>query len=47
MKKGMQHMPLLKYFQLLTEQSRKDRVLIVECRGQDAARFQNIDHAHG
>ncbi|KAK4772847.1 hypothetical protein SAY87_027866 [Trapa incisa] len=27
--------------------SKKESVLIVECRGQDAARFQNIDHAHG
>ncbi|XP_010923581.1 uncharacterized protein [Elaeis guineensis] len=27
--------------------SKRDRVVIVECRGHDAARLQNIDHAHG
>ncbi|KAF8399558.1 hypothetical protein HHK36_015425 [Tetracentron sinense] len=26
---------------------KKERVVIVECRGHDAARFHNIDHAHG
>ncbi|KAK9105336.1 hypothetical protein Scep_022180 [Stephania cephalantha] len=26
---------------------KKERDVIVECRGHDAARFQNIDHAHG
>lgn len=27
--------------------SKRERVVVVECRGHDAARFQNIDHAHG
>ncbi|XP_010258156.1 PREDICTED: uncharacterized protein LOC104598007 isoform X1 [Nelumbo nucifera] len=26
---------------------KKERVVVVECKGHDAARFQNIDHAHG
>ncbi|KAK9090978.1 hypothetical protein Sjap_024155 [Stephania japonica] len=26
---------------------KKEQDVIVECRGHDAARFQNIDHAHG
>ncbi|KAK9114620.1 hypothetical protein Syun_021417 [Stephania yunnanensis] len=28
-------------------QRKKERDVIVECRGHDAARFQSIDHAHG
>ncbi|XVF58387.1 hypothetical protein PTKIN_Ptkin07bG0062300 [Pterospermum kingtungense] len=27
--------------------SKKERTVVVECRGHDAARFRNIDHAHG
>ncbi|KAJ8513559.1 hypothetical protein OPV22_003993 [Ensete ventricosum] len=27
--------------------SRKEKVIVVECRGHDCARFQNVDHAHG
>ncbi|KAH9331745.1 hypothetical protein KI387_003853 [Taxus chinensis] len=27
--------------------SKKEKDVIVECRGQDAARFQNADHVHG
>ncbi|XP_077216762.1 uncharacterized protein LOC143851282 [Tasmannia lanceolata] len=27
--------------------SKKERVVVVECKGHDAARFHNIDHAHG
>ncbi|XP_059640840.1 uncharacterized protein LOC132282995 [Cornus florida] len=27
--------------------SKKERTVVVECRGHDAARFCNIDHAHG
>jgi len=27
--------------------SKKEQDVIVECRGQDAARFQNADHVHG
>lgn len=27
--------------------SKKERVVLVECRGHDAARFQNANHAHG
>ncbi|XP_058081096.1 uncharacterized protein LOC131229220 [Magnolia sinica] len=27
--------------------SKRERVVVVECRGQDAARFHSIDHAHG
>ncbi|KAJ8637433.1 hypothetical protein MRB53_011700 [Persea americana] len=27
--------------------SKKEQVAVVECRGHDAARFQNIEHAHG
>eukprot|EP00262_Sarcandra_glabra_P016696 TRINITY_DN5526_c0_g1_i1.p1 TRINITY_DN5526_c0_g1~~TRINITY_DN5526_c0_g1_i1.p1 ORF type:complete len:202 (-),score=40.80 TRINITY_DN5526_c0_g1_i1:43-648(-) len=27
--------------------SKRERVVIVECKGHDAARFHNIDHAHG
>ncbi|RZR95834.1 hypothetical protein BHM03_00024730 [Ensete ventricosum] len=30
-----------------TQQSRKEKVIVVECRGHDCARFQNVDHAHG
>ncbi|XP_070673707.1 uncharacterized protein, partial [Malus domestica] len=26
---------------------KKERVVVVECRGHDAARLQSIDHAHG
>ncbi|OVA00750.1 hypothetical protein BVC80_9083g39 [Macleaya cordata] len=26
---------------------KRERVVVVECRGHDAARFQNIDQAHG
>ncbi|XP_054803858.1 uncharacterized protein LOC129307028 [Prosopis cineraria] len=26
---------------------RKERAVVVECRGHDAARFNNVDHAHG
>lgn len=26
---------------------KKEQVVVVECRGHDAARFQNVDHAHG
>ncbi|KAL5739162.1 hypothetical protein ACOSP7_028081 [Xanthoceras sorbifolium] len=26
---------------------KKEQVVVVECRGHDAARFHNIDHAHG
>ncbi|XP_021297610.1 uncharacterized protein LOC110426658 [Herrania umbratica] len=26
---------------------KKEHAVIVECRGHDAARFHNIDHAHG
>ncbi|CAD5176093.1 unnamed protein product [Musa acuminata subsp. malaccensis] len=26
---------------------RKEKVIVVECRGHDCARFQNVDHAHG
>ncbi|XP_008785951.2 uncharacterized protein LOC103704452 [Phoenix dactylifera] len=27
--------------------SKRERVVVVECRGHDAARLQNIDHVHG
>ncbi|KAH7652405.1 PurM-like C-terminal domain-containing protein [Dioscorea alata] len=27
--------------------SKREQTVVVECRGHDAARFQNIDHAHG
>lgn len=27
--------------------SKREKVLVVECRGHDAARLQNIDHLHG
>ncbi|KAF5957539.1 hypothetical protein HYC85_004764 [Camellia sinensis] len=27
--------------------SKAERFVVVECRGHDAARFRNIDHAHG
>uniref|UniRef100_A0A2P2NY89 Uncharacterized protein LOC8258245 isoform X1 n=1 Tax=Rhizophora mucronata TaxID=61149 RepID=A0A2P2NY89_RHIMU len=27
--------------------SRKEQVVVVECRGHDAAQFHSIDHAHG
>ncbi|WOL10457.1 hypothetical protein Cni_G19212 [Canna indica] len=27
--------------------SKREHVVVVECRGQDAARFQNVDQAHG
>ncbi|XWS32936.1 hypothetical protein CRYUN_Cryun22dG0033600 [Craigia yunnanensis] len=27
--------------------SKKEHTVVVECRGHDAARFRNIDHAHG
>ncbi|KAK1268476.1 hypothetical protein QJS04_geneDACA006905 [Acorus gramineus] len=27
--------------------SKRESVVVVECRGHDAARFNNIDHAHG
>ncbi|KAG9439327.1 hypothetical protein H6P81_019492 [Aristolochia fimbriata] len=27
--------------------SKRERVVVVECRGHDAARFQNVDHVHG
>ncbi|OMO85915.1 hypothetical protein COLO4_21380 [Corchorus olitorius] len=26
---------------------KKEHTVVVECRGHDAARFQNVDHAHG
>ncbi|KAJ4963348.1 hypothetical protein NE237_023287 [Protea cynaroides] len=26
---------------------KREQVVVVECRGHDAARFQNVDHAHG
>ncbi|CAL9758133.1 unnamed protein product, partial [Musa acuminata subsp. burmannicoides] len=26
---------------------RKEKVIVVECRGHDCARFRNVDHAHG
>ncbi|XP_068654563.1 uncharacterized protein [Aristolochia californica] len=27
--------------------SKRERAVVVECRGHDAARFRNVDHAHG
>ncbi|ERM99889.1 hypothetical protein AMTRI_Chr10g225350 [Amborella trichopoda] len=27
--------------------TKKEKEVIVECRGHDAARFRNVDHAHG
>ncbi|MBA0875627.1 hypothetical protein Goshw_023478 [Gossypium schwendimanii] len=27
--------------------NKKDHTVVVECRGHDAARFHNINHAHG
>lgn len=29
------------------EQSKKEVVVVVECRGKDASRFWSIDSAHG
>ncbi|RXH69234.1 hypothetical protein DVH24_037018 [Malus domestica] len=29
------------------EGRKKERVVVVECRGHDAARLPSIDHAHG
>ncbi|XP_042496032.1 uncharacterized protein LOC122075164 isoform X2 [Macadamia integrifolia] len=26
---------------------KREQMVVVECRGHDAARFQNVDHAHG
>ncbi|XP_042435996.1 uncharacterized protein LOC122021892 isoform X1 [Zingiber officinale] len=28
-------------------QNKREKVVVVECRGHDAARFKNVDHAHG
>jgi hypothetical protein len=28
-------------------QSKREKVIVVECRGHDAARLQNVDHLHG
>ncbi|KAG6477574.1 hypothetical protein ZIOFF_066841 [Zingiber officinale] len=27
--------------------NKREKVVVVECRGHDAARFKNVDHAHG
>ncbi|GJN30936.1 hypothetical protein PR202_gb19283 [Eleusine coracana subsp. coracana] len=32
---------------MLMWQSKKEKVIVVECRGHDAARLQNVDHLHG
>lgn len=34
-------------FVMIICQSKKEKVLVVECRGHDAARLQNVDHLHG
>nr|CAB3501373.1 unnamed protein product [Digitaria exilis] len=34
-------------FVMIICQSKKEKVLVVVCRGHDAARIQNIDHLHG
>ncbi|KAI4320400.1 hypothetical protein MLD38_033886 [Melastoma candidum] len=32
---------------ILDFQTKQEQDMIVECKGHDAARFQNADHAHG
>ncbi|KAI4389035.1 hypothetical protein MLD38_001300 [Melastoma candidum] len=32
---------------ILDFQTKQEQDVIVECKGHDAARFQNVDHAHG